>query len=231
MAKEKILVVDDEKDIIELVEYHLKKAGYKVLSAKSGGEAIDIAANQTPSLVILDLMMPGLDGIEVFSILRRNEKTRNIPVVMLTAKSSEEDIISGLKTGADDYITKPFSPKVFVARVETVLRRGKLKNLETELIKISDLTIDIPKHEVTVKEKQINLTTTEYNILFFLAKNQRKVFSREQILNNAWSYDTIIVDRAVDVHIKSLREKLGKSGRLIQTIRGVGYSLKPFNLR
>ena len=227
--KETILIVDDEKDILNLVKYNVEKAGYKALIAVSGGEAIDTAVKKLPSLIILDLMLPGIDGIEVCSILRKNDKTRNIPVIMLTAKSSEEDMVKALSTGADDYVTKPFSPKVLLARIESVLRRkktdtaGNSKNSKGAELNFGPLSINTDKYEVTVNSKPVKLTKTEFNILDFLSKNPDKVFNREQILDKAWAYETAVVDRAVDVHVKSLRTKLGKAGKFIQTVRGVGY--------
>ncbi|MEI7904060.1 MAG: response regulator [Candidatus Firestonebacteria bacterium] len=223
--KETILAVDDDKDILNLIKYNLEKSGYKTLTAVSGGEAIDIAIKKTPALIILDLMLPGVDGIEVCSILRKNEKTRDIPVIMLTARSSEEDMIKGLSTGADDYITKPFSPKVLLARIETVLRRKKEaeSGSREEGLSFGIMKINPEKHEVTVDLKPVLLTKTEFNILLFLSLSGGKVFSREQILDNAWTYETVVIDRAVDVHVKSLRTKLGKAGKFIQTVRGVGY--------
>ena len=229
MTKTKILIVDDEKDIIELVKYHLEKTGYKVIATGSGGDALDIAAKQNPALVILDIMLPGLDGFEICRILKRNDTTKNIPVIMLTAKTAESDIITGLKTGADDYLTKPFSPKVLLARVETVLRRGvagKEGSIENAEIKTGQISVNPASYEVTVAGSAVSLTKIEFSILLFLIKNEGKVMSREQILNGAWSYDTAIVDRAVDVHIKHIREKLGKAGRSIETVRGIGYKYK-----
>jgi len=229
LTKTKILVVDDEKDIIELVKYHLEKAGYKVIFTGSGGDALDLAAKQNPALIILDIMLPGLDGFEICRILKRNEITKNIPVIMLTAKTAENDMITGLKTGADDYLTKPFSPKVLVARVETVLRRsltGKEVSIKDAEIKTGHICVNPSSYEATVSGSPVALTKIEFSILLYLIKNAGKVMSREQILNGAWSYDTAIVDRAVDVHVKHIREKLGKYGSSIETVRGIGYKFK-----
>ncbi len=223
--KETILVVDDEKDILELVKYNIEKAGYKAYTAESGGEALDVASKRLPSLIVLDLMLPGVDGMEVCKLLKKNEATRNIPVIMLTAKTAEDDMLAGLNVGADDYITKPFSVKVLLARIETVLRRKKTESGASYEAKLTfgPLTIEVSKHEVLVDNRIVKLTKTEFNILVFLSGGQDKVFSREQILDKAWNYETAVVDRAVDVHVKSLRTKLGKAGKYIQTVRGVGY--------
>lgn len=171
-------------------------------------------------------MLPDLDGLEVCKILKRNPQTASIPIIMLTAKGEESDIIVGLELGADDYITKPFSPKVLIARVKTVLRRVEEKLKLKEIIKREDLTIDIPRYKVTLKGKPIELTRTEFNILKCLALNPGRVFTREQLLDKAWGEGTVIVDRAVDVHIRRLRKKLKSASRLIVTVRGVGYKFK-----
>jgi len=221
--KNTILVVDDEKDILELLRYNLEKGGYKVLSSSNGERALDLAKKNKPDLVVLDLMLPGIDGLEVCKLLKKNKDTAHIPIVMLTAKDAESDVVVGLELGADDYITKPFSPKVFVARIKTVLRRKGGTAEDKEQIGIGDLLIDLTKHEVSVKNRPVNLTITEFRILEFLAKNPGKVFSRDQILNNAWKEEPFIVDRAVDVHVRGLRKKLGKPADYIETVRGVGY--------
>ena len=229
MPKEKILIVDDEKDIVELVRYNLEKEGYKVIPAYSGEEALGLIKRELPSLIILDLMLPGLDGLQVCKILKNDTKTCSIPVVMLTAKGEESDIIVGLELGADDYITKPFSPKVLTARVKTALRRLEEKSLPKEVIQIEDLTIDIPRHKVTLKEKPIELTTTEFNLLKCLASKPGRVFTRDQLLDRVWREGAVIVDRAVDVHIRRLRKKLSTASGLIVTVRGIGYKFKELN--
>lgn len=229
MSKEKILVIDDEKDIVKIVQYHLRKEGFGVIKAHTGGAALDIIdSTDNLALVILDIMLPGIDGLEICRRLKSDDKTKNIPVIMLTVKSEEADIIKGLKMGADDYITKPFSPKVLVERVKTVLKRTRvdIKKNDLEIIKVGDIEIDIPKHKVKIKEKSVNLTALEFNILTLLAKNPGKVFTREELLKNAWSEETTTMDKAVDVHITWLRQKLGAAGDLIETIRGIGYRLK-----
>lgn len=226
MAKKKILVVDDEKDIIELLEYNLKKEGYEVVGATTGERALELTERETPNLIILDLMLPGMDGLEVCKILKKSTKTASVPVIMLTAKGEESDIIVGLELGADDYITKPFSPKVLVARVRAVLRRLEEQEKPKETIQIHDLTINIPKHEVTLKGKPIELTKIEFNLLRCLASNPGRVFTRDQLLNKVWGDEIFIVDRAVDVHIRRLRKKLKTASKFIVTIRGIGYKFK-----
>lgn len=229
MYNEKILIVDDEKDIVKIVQYHLKKEGFEVIKAYSGGSALDIIdSTDNLNLIILDIMLPGMNGLEICKKLKMNDKTKDIPIIILTVKSDESDIIKGLKMGADDYITKPFSPKVLVEKVKTVLRRSKIDINKTlaEIIKVSDIEINIPKHNVKIKGEPINLTNLEFNILTLLAKNPGKVFTREELLKNAWNEETTTADKAVDVHITWLRQKLGTAGDLIETIRGMGYRFK-----
>lgn len=222
----KILVVDDEKDILELLKYNLEKEGYKVTCLTNGGKALELIKKDKPNLVILDLLLPGLNGLEVCRLIKKDETTADIPIIMLTAKDTESDIIIGLELGADDYITKPFSPKILLSRLKAVLRREKTITTVKEQIIVNDLIIDIPKHRVSIKDKSIDLTITEFRILEFLAKNQGRAFTRDHILNNAWKGEPFIVDRAVDVHIRGLRKKLGKHSELIETVRGIGYRFK-----
>jgi len=226
MSKEKILVVDDEKDIIELVHYNLEKEGFKVISATNGEKALQLASKEEPEVIILDLMLPGIDGLEVCRVLKRNNQTSSIPIIMLTAKGEETDIVVGLELGADDYITKPFSPRVLVARVKAVLRRMKDKKEESKIININQLTIDLIRHRVTFKGKPLDLTSTEFNLFTLLVQNRGRVFTRDQLLDKAWKEGSFVVDRTVDVHIRRLRQKLGQAFHLIETIRGVGYRFK-----
>jgi len=227
MAKEHILVVDDEADIRELVEYNLAKEGYKVACAATGEEALKKARAGAPGLIILDLMLPGMDGLEVCRTLKGDTKTRGIPIVMLTAKGEESDIVAGLELGAADYVTKPFSPRVLVARVRAVLRRGAAKPVdESAAITVGGLAIHPGRHEVLVKGKAVDLTATEFRILHFLARRPGWVFTRYQIVDAARGEDAAVTDRSVDVHIVSLRRKLGPSGSKIETVRGVGYRFK-----
>lgn len=230
MGKEKILVVDDEKDIVELVQYNLEKEGYSISCAYSGEECLENVKTELPDLIILDLMLPEIDGIEVCKFLKNNPPTSHVSIIMLTAKGEEADIVLGLELGADDYITKPFKIRELLARVKAVLRRTKINisplSKEKDLIKFKDLVIDSIKHQVTLKDQPLNLTSTEFKLLKFLAFHPGKVFTREQLLNQVWAEDSFIVDRAVDVHIRRLRQKLLTASDYIITIRGVGYRFK-----
>jgi two-component system alkaline phosphatase synthesis response regulator PhoP len=227
MAAEHILVVDDEEDILELVSYNLTKAGYRVTSVTSGEEAIKSARSKQPDLVLLDLMLPGVDGLEVCNTLRRDSRTANIPVVMLTARGEEADIVSGLELGADDYITKPFSPRVMLARIKAVLRRKMKAPVEEQaIIKLKDLVMHPGRHEATAKGKRVDLTSTEFRILHLLARRPGWVFTRQQIIDAARGEDYAVTDRSVDVHISGLRKKLGPLGAQIETVHGVGYRFK-----
>lgn len=226
MSKATILIVDDEEDIRELVELNLAQVGYKVLSCETGEQALETAAYKLPDLIILDLMLPGIDGLEVCKKLKSNIKTENIPIVMLTAKGEETDIVTGLELGADDYVTKPFRGKVLVARVRRILHRTAERSEEAVTIKIHDLTIDPARREVLVKGKSVELTFTEFNILHTLAKRPGLVFTRYQIVDILHGGDYLVTERAVDVQIVSLRKKLGPYGNYIETVRGVGYRFK-----
>ena len=227
MTKEKILVVDDEEDILELVRYNLSREGYKILCASSGEEGLKIARAEIPDLIVLDLMLPGVDGLDVARRLKGDDATRKIPIVMLTAKGEESDIITGLELGAEDYITKPFSTKVLVARVRAVFRRNiQDAPEEKDVHKIHEITIHPGRHEVLVNEKPVQLTFTEFGILDFLVKRPGWVFTRNQIVDAVRGDDYFVTDRSVDVQIVGLRKKLGKASRHIETVRGVGYRLK-----
>ena len=222
MAKEKILVVDDEEDILKLLEYNLSKEEYKVTCVSSGEDAL-LRTNRH-DMIILDLMLPGVDGLEICKRLKSDEKTKKIPIVMLTAKGEDADIVAGLELGADDYITKPFSPRVLVARVRNVLRRDKKKGTETgAVIKVHDMVIDPSRHEVLVKGKKIELTATEFGLLSFLARRPGWVFTRNQIIDGVKGAGHSVTDRSVDVQIVGLRKKLGPAGKYIETVHGVGY--------
>jgi len=221
-----IAVVDDEPDIVELITHHLKKEGFRTKGFYDGESLLNFVKITPPDLIILDLMLPELDGLEVCRILKRDEKTSSVPIVILTAKGTETDIVVGLELGADDYIVKPFSPRELVARVGAVLRRAELKKEKPKLIKINNLVIDLTKYEVRVKDKKVNLTTTEFKILSFLADRPGWVFTRNQILQDLWEDEKIVLDRTIDVHIKNLREKLEEAGKLIKTIRGIGYKIE-----
>jgi two-component system, OmpR family, alkaline phosphatase synthesis response regulator PhoP len=227
MKKEKILIVDDEKDILELIQYNFEKEGYLVNCASSGEQCLEYLKSEIPDLILLDLMLPEINGIEVCKILKKDSATSRIPIIMLTAKGEDTDIIVGLELGADDYITKPFNLRELLARVKAVLRRAENNNSpifkEKEIINFNDLIIDSIKHQVTLKNTPLDLTATEFNLLKFLASHPGKVFTREQLLDQVWPEDSYIVDRAVDVHIKRLRQKLLTASEYIITIRGVGY--------
>ena len=223
MAKKLVLAIDDEKDILKLLQYNLEREGYQVACARTGEEGLDAVKSKRPDLVLLDIMMPGIDGLEVLKILRANSQTRNIPVLMLTAKSSEVDQILGLELGSSDYITKPFSVKVLLARVKNTFRNQENKKEEARLVQSGALIIDKDRHSFTVKGKPIVLTKLEFKMLGFLMENRGKVFSRDQLLNGVWEGEAFVVDRTVDVHVKSIRSKLGKYRDCIETVRGSGY--------
>ncbi|MCX8037243.1 MAG: response regulator transcription factor [Candidatus Sumerlaeia bacterium] len=227
MPKETILVVDDEEDILELVRYNLAKEGYTVSGVLSGEEALKKITATMPDLVILDLMLPGLNGLEVCKTLKANPKTQHIPIVMLTAKGEEADVVTGLELGADDYITKPFSPRLLVARVRAVLRRKARQAVEEDsAIQIHDLVIHPGRHEVLVGGKPVDLTFTEFRILHTLARRPGWVFTRFQIVEAVRGEVYPVTDRSVDVHIVGLRRKLGPASKYIQAVRGIGYRFK-----
>ncbi len=228
MAKETVLVVDDEKDILELIRYNLEKEGYSTHCTATGEDGLKAAAGLKPDIIVLDLMLPGLDGLEVCKKLKQDEKTRRIPVIMLTAKTEDTDIVSGLELGADDYLTKPFSPRVLIARLRAVLRRGNetTDELTEQRLRIGDILIDVSRHEVRCKDEHVELSATEFAILEFLARNPGWVFSRNKIINAVRGKDYPVTERSVDVQILGLRKKLGAMGDYIQTVRGVGYRLK-----
>ncbi|RJO63266.1 MAG: DNA-binding response regulator [Myxococcales bacterium] len=222
-----ILVVDDEEDILELVRYNLTKEGYSVAVCASGEEAIAAAKSNLPDLIVLDLMLPGVDGFEVCKQLRAYPKTAHLPIVMLTAKGEDADIVLGLELGADDYITKPFSPRVLVARIRSILRRNERRQTaDTNVIKHNNLVINPARFEVLVENVQVELTATEFAILQFLAGHPGWVFTRNQIIGAVKGKDYPVTDRSVDVQVAGLRKKLGEAGDYIETVRGVGYRFK-----
>ncbi len=227
MPKEKILVVDDEEDILELVRYNLAKEGFNVLCASTGEEGLNAAKSKLPDLIILDLMLPGIDGLDVARGLKSEKNTKDIPVIMLTAKGEEADIVTGLELGADDYISKPFSPRILTARVRAVLRRrSKPVSDEKDILEVHDIIIHTGRHEVLVNNEPIQLTFTEFGILNFLVKRPGWVFTRSQIVDAVKGDDYFVTDRSVDVQIVGLRKKLGPAGKYIETVRGVGYRFK-----
>ncbi len=228
MSKEKILVVNDEQDLVKLVRCSLEKDGYKVVTAYNGEDALFLARKVRPELVVLDHTLPGIDGLEVCKNLKADPELANIAIVMLTAKGEEVDTTLGLKLGADDCVTKPFSPKELVAHVRTVLRRSKSASTTKDCIKIDTLTIDLYRHEVTIKNEPIQLTLTEFKLLHQLASNPGRVFTRDQLLDAVSGSETFVIGRTVDVHIVSLRKKLKAFANRIVTIRGIGYKFKEY---
>ena len=226
LMNELIAIIDDEPDILELVSLHLTKAGFSVKEFADADSFNEFIETNTPDLIVLDLMLPDTDGLELCKTLKKKDAFAAIPVIMLTAKGEETDKILGLELGADDYVTKPFSPKELVARVKAVLRRHARK-VESKKIEIAGrVVIDLEKFEVTVKGKKIDLTTTEFRVLQLLASRKGYVFTRDNILNYLWGDEKAVVDRTIDVHIRHLREKLGSAASLIKNIRGVGYKLE-----
>jgi two-component system phosphate regulon response regulator PhoB len=219
----RILVVDDEPDAVELIEFNLKAAGYDVVTAADGEEALGKAKAIIPDVIVLDLMLPEVDGLEVCKILRRDAATSPIPIIMLTAKAAEIDRVLGLELGADDYVTKPFSPRELVLRVKNVLHRRSTQEEKKDRVNVGDLVIDIPRHLVSVSGKRVELTATEFKLLTILAQRRGRVQSREQLLHDVWNYESLIDTRTVDTHMRRLREKLGRASRYLDTVRGVGY--------
>jgi two-component system phosphate regulon response regulator PhoB len=228
MAKETVLVVDDEEDILELIGFNLRKEGYTVHEVKTGEEALAFATRKNPDVIVLDLMLPGVDGLEVCRKLKQSEATRGIPVIMVTAKSEDSDIVTGLELGADDFITKPFSPKVLTAHLRAVLRRSRDSDdaAGEPLLRLHNISVDIARHEVSVGDSPVNLSATEFSILEFLVRNPGWVFSRNRIIDAVKGKDYPVTERSVDVQILGLRKKLGAAGDLIETVRGVGYRIQ-----
>jgi two-component system phosphate regulon response regulator PhoB len=227
MSRERILVVDDEEDILELVRYNLRKEGYEVLSATSGEQALAEARSTLPDLIVLDLLLPGVDGLDVCRLLKSDPRTARIPVIMLTARTEESDVVTGLELGADDYITKPFSPRVVSARVKAVLRRKRAEPVgEENTVRVRDLVIHPGRREVLLAGAQLELTYTEFCVLHLLARRPGWVYTRSQIVEAVRGDDYPVTDRSVDVQVVSLRKKLGPAADYIETVRGVGYRMK-----
>ncbi len=221
--KAKILVVDDEPEAVELVEFNLKQAGFEVITAIDGVEALKKARTAGPDLMILDLMLPEVDGLEVCKMLRRDPATAGLPIIMLTAKAAEVDRVVGLELGAEDYVTKPFSPRELVLRVKKLLERGRGTPKPAEVQRFGELVIDRPGHEVTWQGKPVDLTATEFKLLTLMAERRGRVQSREQLLRDVWDYNSLVDTRTVDTHMRRLREKLGPAAKHLDTVRGVGY--------
>ncbi len=221
--KPKILIVDDESDALEILGFKLREAGFNPIFAKDGTRAIAAARDEKPDLMVLDLMLPEVDGLEVCKILRRDANTAKMPIIMLTARAAEMDRVVGLELGADDYVTKPFSPRELVLRIRKLLARNSSTAESGAYIKIGDIEIDIPTHVVKLAGKEVTLTLTEFNLLEILAKRRGRVQSRERLLQDVWGYENPIDSRTVDTHMRRLREKLGESANYLETVRGVGY--------
>jgi two-component system phosphate regulon response regulator PhoB len=224
--KPKILVVDDEPDALEILGFKLKEAGYQALFAKDGTRAIAVARDERPALIVLDLMLPEVDGLEVCKILRRDPATAMIPILMLTARASEMDRVIGLELGADDYVTKPFSPRELVLRIKKLLSRVKAADEPVAHLRFGGLEIDVPRHQVTVDGTPVTLTATEFKLLEILARRRGRVQTRDRLLQDVWGYDNPIDSRTVDTHMRRLREKIGGAADYLETIRGVGYRFK-----
>ncbi len=228
VKKRTILVIEDETDILEILKYNLSKNGFDVLSADTGEKGLE-AAHKLPDLILLDLMLPRMDGLEVCRRLRANERTRAIPVIMLTAKGTEADIVLGLTLGADDYVPKPFSPVELLARIKAVLRRnepGKAEAANSDVLTLGPITLDAQRHEVSVDKQPITLTLSEFKLLRHMMSRRGRVFTRDQLLNAVVGPDVFVTERNIDVHVGALRRKLGDAGKMIVTVRGVGYRME-----
>ena len=228
MSGAHIVVVEDESDILEVLSYNLRREGFEVSSSLNGVQGLELIQQQLPDLVLLDLMLPGIDGLEICRRLRSNSASQHIPIVMVTAKGEESDVVLGLGIGADDYLVKPFSPKELIARVKAVLRRASAgaEAAGEQRVLIDGLDIDTSKYKVALNGEEIKFTATEFRLLHYLASHPGRVFSREQLLDRGFSNDAIVVDRNIDVHIRAIRKKLGDDQSFIETIRGVGYRFK-----
>lgn len=227
--KYKIAVIEDDRDINELIAYNLQKEGYNVIRSLDGGQGLFLIQKERPDLVLLDLMLPGMDGLEICQALKQSDATKDIPIIMITAKGEESDIVVGLQMGADDYINKPFSIKVLLARVKAVFRRGKqVKQTHSgQFIRdFGGVVIDLLKHKISIRGESVVFTAIEFAIIEFLSRSPGRVYTRDQILDNVWKEGKFIIDRAVDVHVRGLRKKMGDAADYIETVRGVGYRFK-----
>lgn len=223
MAKERILIVEDDKHIAKLVKFNLEKSGYECVTATTGETALNVLAEEQIDLVILDIMLPKMDGFEVCKEIKQDKKLSSIPVIMLTAKGEEVDRVLGLELGADDYVVKPFSPRELVLRVKAIMRRGKPGEVTKDILSVGRIKINIPEHKVTVDKKEIELTLMEFKLLVTLIQRKGRLQSRDRLLTDVWDIDTEVTTRTIDTHIKRLRQKLGKAGKMIETVRGIGY--------
>jgi DNA-binding response OmpR family regulator len=225
-AGKTILIIEDERDVVDLLALHLRKSGkFAVSTANDGASGLDKARNERPAFIILDLMLPKMPGLEVCKVLKTDPATRHIPIMMLTAKAEEIDRIVGLEFGADDYVTKPFSPREVILRVKAILRRGEARQ-DDERLTAGAITIDPARHNVSVEGKRVNLTSLEFKLLCTLIQRRGRVQARDRLLNDVWGYESVIDTRTVDTHVRRLREKLGKAGTAVETVRGFGYRLR-----
>jgi DNA-binding response OmpR family regulator len=225
-AGKTILIIEDERDVVDLLALHLRKSGkFAVSTANDGASGLDKARNERPAFIILDLMLPKMPGLEVCKVLKTDPATRHIPIMMLTAKAEEIDRIVGLEFGADDYVTKPFSPREVILRVKAILRRGEARQ-DDERLTAGAITIDPARHNVSVEGKRVNLTSIEFKLLCTLIQRRGRVQARDRLLNDVWGYESVIDTRTVDTHVRRLREKLGKAGTAVETVRGFGYRLR-----
>jgi DNA-binding response OmpR family regulator len=222
-VKLRILVVDDEPEAVELVAFNLQQAGYAVTTAADGAEALKKARTQMPDLIVLDVMLPEMDGFEICKVLRQDAATAKVPIIMLTAKAAEIDRVLGLELGADDYLTKPYSPRELLLRIKKILSRSQAEEKPKEQLRFGDLLIDLPRHVASWKNKPFDLTATEFKLLTLLAQRSGRVQSRDQLLRDVWEYDSLIDTRTVDTHMRRLREKVGPAAKHLDTVRGVGY--------
>ncbi len=223
MSKEKILLVDDEPDALEILGFKLKEAGFTPIFAKDGARALAAARDERPELIVLDLMLPEVDGLEVCKILRRDPTTAQIPILMLTARAAEMDRVLGLELGADDYVTKPFSPRELVLRIKKLLARAPASEAESDQLRLGEIEIDVARHEVQINSQPVVLTVTEFKLLEILIRRRGRVQSRDRLLQDVWGYENPIDSRTVDTHMRRLREKLGEAALHLETVRGVGY--------
>jgi DNA-binding response OmpR family regulator len=222
---QKILVVDDEADVLDVLTINLRAAGFTVIAVEEAASALIKARSELPALIILDLMLPRMSGLEICKVLKSDPPTQNIPIIMLTAKAQEVDKIVGLELGADDYVTKPFSPRELILRVNRSLRRGKEKPSDSETLTVGELMLDHVRHEVTVRNSAVELTATEFKLLALLMDRRGRVQGRDRLLNDVWGYESAVDTRTVDTHVRRLREKLGPVAPYIETVRGVGYRI------
>ncbi|MFA4981033.1 MAG: response regulator transcription factor [Candidatus Omnitrophota bacterium] len=225
-VKERILIVEDDKHISRLVKFNLDKTGYVCIVAATGEKALEILNDRPVDLIILDIMLPGIDGFGTCRAIKEKEKLKNIPIVMLTAKGEEVDRIVGLELGADDYMVKPFSPRELVLRVKAILKRGKVEESKKDILMAGDISVDLSKHKVTVRGRAIELTHMEFKLLVTFLERRGRVQTRDRLLSDVWDMGTGVDTRTIDTHVKRLREKLGKFGRLIETVRGLGYKFR-----